>query len=89
MIVKNRCNLTQAPDFEYIIPLREILAELHGAGVESKKVTAAFIEAINFAGNEFTLLIGNAFGRYLCVAAAPGGRYKANAKWGSKAHSRL
>ena len=46
----------RAADFEYIIPLPEILSELHEAGVESKRVTAAFIEAINFAGSEFSLL---------------------------------
>lgn len=42
--------------FEYIIPLPEILAELYGAGTESKKVTAKFIEAISVFGNEFSLL---------------------------------
>ncbi|MET0394444.1 MAG: endonuclease Q family protein [Chitinophagaceae bacterium] len=42
--------------FHYIVPLPEILAELHGAGTESKKVTAAFTEAISVFGNEFTLL---------------------------------
>lgn len=46
----------RAPGFEYIIPLPEILSELEGAGVDSKKVTAAFINAINMAGNEFALL---------------------------------
>jgi DNA helicase II / ATP-dependent DNA helicase PcrA len=46
----------RAPAFEYIIPLLEILSELEGAGVESKKVTAAFISAINMAGNQFALL---------------------------------
>ena len=44
------------PRFEYIIPLPEILAELEETNVESKKVTAAFIKAISFAGNEFALL---------------------------------
>jgi DNA helicase II / ATP-dependent DNA helicase PcrA len=46
----------RAPGFHYIIPLPEILAELHGAGTESKKITAAFTEAITAFGNEFTLL---------------------------------
>lgn len=46
----------KAPAFEYIIPLPEILSELEGAGVDSKKVTTAFINAINIAGNEFALL---------------------------------
>lgn len=45
-----------AADFEYIIPLIEILSELENAGKESKKVNAAYINAINFAGNEFSLL---------------------------------
>lgn len=46
----------RAAGFEYIIPLPEILAELHGVGTESKRVTAAFVEAISAFGNEFTLL---------------------------------
>ncbi|MFT3682192.1 MAG: endonuclease Q family protein [Ferruginibacter sp.] len=46
----------RAPGFEYIIPLPEILSELEGTGVESKKVTNAFINAINICGNEFALL---------------------------------
>lgn len=45
-----------AAGFHYTIPLPEILAELHKAGVDSKKVTAAFINAISVFGNEFTLL---------------------------------
>ena len=42
--------------FHYIIPLPEILAELHKAGVDSRKVTTAFTAAISAFGNEFTLL---------------------------------
>ncbi len=47
---------TGAADFEYIIPLPEILSEMEGVGEDSKKVMAAFIKAISFAGNEFSLL---------------------------------
>lgn len=46
----------RAAEFQYIIPLPEILAELHGAGPDSKKVTVAFTAAISAFGNEFTLL---------------------------------
>lgn len=46
----------RAADFEYIIPLPEILSELEGAGIDSKKVTTSFINAINLSGNEFSLL---------------------------------
>ncbi len=47
---------SRSPGFEYIIPLPEILSELEGAGTESKKVTNAFVNAINMAGNELALL---------------------------------
>jgi PHP family Zn ribbon phosphoesterase len=46
----------RAPGFDYMIPLAEILSELEGTGVDSKKVNTAFIKAINFAGNELGLL---------------------------------
>lgn len=46
----------RAAAFEYIIPLPEILSEIEGAGVDSRKVTTAFINAINFSGNELSLL---------------------------------
>ncbi|MEO5891765.1 MAG: endonuclease Q family protein [Ferruginibacter sp.] len=46
----------RAADFDYIIPLPEILSELHGVGVKTKKIEAAYSKAINFAGNEFNLL---------------------------------
>lgn len=46
----------KAADFHYIIPLPEILSELYNAGVESKKVTTAFIDCISYFGNEFSLL---------------------------------
>jgi DNA helicase-2/ATP-dependent DNA helicase PcrA len=42
--------------FDYIIPLPEILSELLGASVQSKKVMHAFSQAITAFGNEFTLL---------------------------------
>jgi uncharacterized protein (TIGR00375 family) len=47
---------SRAPGFDYMIPLAEILSELEGTGVDSKKVNTAFIKVINFAGNEFSLL---------------------------------
>lgn len=46
----------QAASFKYIIPLAEILSEIHETGVESKKVMTAYGEAINMFGNEFDLL---------------------------------
>ncbi|MBN8788579.1 MAG: hypothetical protein J0I84_15930 [Terrimonas sp.] len=45
-----------APAFEYIIPLREILSEINGTGVNSIKVEKAYTNAISFFGNEFALL---------------------------------
>ncbi len=45
-----------APDFHYIIPLPEILAEIKGVGPASKKVQQAFQQTISAFGNEFSLL---------------------------------
>jgi uncharacterized protein (TIGR00375 family) len=45
-----------AADFDYIIPLPEILSEIKGAGPASKTVTQAFHQAISTFGNEFSLL---------------------------------
>ncbi|MCC6289873.1 MAG: DNA helicase UvrD [Chitinophagaceae bacterium] len=45
-----------APVFEYIIPLREILAEINGTSVNSIKVEKAYTDAVAFFGNEFALL---------------------------------
>ena len=42
--------------FTYIIPLPEILSEIHGVSPESKKVQQAFMAAISAFGNEFNLL---------------------------------
>jgi DNA helicase II / ATP-dependent DNA helicase PcrA len=47
---------SRAADFHYIIPLAEILSELYQCGTESKKVMAAYTNAISKFGNEFTLL---------------------------------
>ncbi len=58
-------NLTDRPQpvapateagFRYIVPLPEILAEINGVSVESKKQQKAFVEAISAFGNEFSLL---------------------------------
>lgn len=46
----------KAASFKYIIPLAEILSEIHETGVESKKVITAYAEAISAFGNEFDLL---------------------------------
>jgi DNA helicase II / ATP-dependent DNA helicase PcrA len=46
----------KAASFKYIIPLAEILAELNGAGVDSKKVMKAYVDAVAAFGNEFDLL---------------------------------
>jgi uncharacterized protein (TIGR00375 family) len=46
----------KAAAFHYIIPLQEILSEIHQSGTESKKVMNAYIDAISQFGNEFTLL---------------------------------
>lgn len=45
-----------AANFDYIIPLPEILSEIKGAGPTSKTVTQAFHQAISTFGNEFSLL---------------------------------
>lgn len=45
-----------AANFDYIIPLPEILSEIKGAGTASKSVTQAFHQAISTFGNEFSLL---------------------------------
>ncbi len=45
-----------APDFDYIIPLPEILAELYQVGPKTKTVLKAYTKLINQFGNEFTLL---------------------------------
>lgn len=46
----------RAAGFQYIIPLPEILSEIHKARTESKKVNNAFNEAVSTFGNEFSLL---------------------------------
>jgi uncharacterized protein (TIGR00375 family) len=46
----------RAPGFHYIVPLTEILSEIYRVGEDSKKVNNAFVKAISFFGNEFTLL---------------------------------
>ncbi len=42
--------------FHHVIPLQEILSEIHKAGVSTKKVDAAYRKAIAVFGNEYTLL---------------------------------
>jgi PHP family Zn ribbon phosphoesterase len=42
--------------FHHVIPLQEILAEIHGTNADSKKVNAAFRKAIAVFGNEFSVL---------------------------------
>jgi len=42
--------------FHHVIPLQEILSEIHGAGADTKKVTTAFRKAIAAFGNEFAIL---------------------------------
>lgn len=53
-------NIPQQPQgaagFDYIIPLREILAELNGTSINSIKVEKAYTDAIMYFGNEFALL---------------------------------
>ncbi|MCG2616017.1 endonuclease Q family protein [Terrimonas sp. NA20] len=46
----------KAPSFQYIIPLAEILSEIHGTGVDSKKVMKAYADTVGSFGNEFDLL---------------------------------
>lgn len=45
-----------APGFEYIVPLPEIIAQVVGKGVKTKTVQKAFTRIINQFGNEFTFL---------------------------------
>ena len=45
-----------AADFDYIIPLPEIIAEIKGVGPNSKTVQKRFHQTISAFGNEFTLL---------------------------------
>ncbi len=47
---------SDAPGYDYIIPLPEILAEIEGSGPESKKVQERFNQVISRFGNEFSLL---------------------------------
>ena len=46
----------KAANFQYIVPLPEILSEIYNVSVDSKKVTHAFTKTISAFGNEFTLL---------------------------------
>jgi len=46
-----------APPFHSIIPLLQVVAEVHGKGVSSKKVLAAYFELIEKVGNEFFILL--------------------------------
>lgn len=46
----------QAPDYDYIIPLPEILAEIRKCGPATKAVMKDFLQAISTFGNEFNLL---------------------------------
>lgn len=45
-----------APDFDYIIPLPEILSEIKGVSPSSKAVNHTFRQLISSFGNEFTFL---------------------------------
>ncbi|MEM9569396.1 MAG: endonuclease Q family protein [Bacteroidota bacterium] len=45
-----------APNFDYIVPLPEIIAQIIGQRVNTKRVTAKFIEIINHFGSEFNFL---------------------------------
>ena len=47
---------SNAPGYDYIIPLPEILAEIEGSGPDSKKVRERFSQVISRFGNEFSLL---------------------------------
>ncbi|MEP6727711.1 MAG: endonuclease Q family protein [Bacteroidota bacterium] len=52
-------NSIQASDnkgFHHVIPLQEMLSEIHGAGANTKKVAMAFRKAIAAFGNEFAIL---------------------------------
>lgn len=48
----------KAASFSYIIPLAEILSEILGTGVDSRKVIKAYADAVGNFGNEFDLLQG-------------------------------
>ena len=45
-----------APGFEYIVPLPEIIAQIVQKGVKTQAVQRAFMRIINHFGNEFTFL---------------------------------
>ena len=45
-----------APNFQYIIPLMEIIAEISQKGVKTKTVQNTFVKLINLFGDEFTFL---------------------------------
>lgn len=47
---------THTADFEYIIPLPEIIAEINDMGVSTKTVQKHFAHIIKLFGNEFTFL---------------------------------
>ena len=46
----------EAPNFDYIVPLPEILAQILGQRVQTKRVNRLFVKIINQFGNEFTFL---------------------------------
>ncbi len=46
-----------APDFSYIVPLKEIIATTEGKGINTKHVNAIYIRALRFLENELTGLL--------------------------------
>jgi DNA helicase-2/ATP-dependent DNA helicase PcrA len=42
--------------FQSLIPLAEVLAEMHAVGVKSKKVTMLYMKLLKTFGNEFYIL---------------------------------
>ena len=51
------CGNTNQRPYHSLIPLREIIAELIGAGAASKKAEAAYYRLIEKCGNEFSILM--------------------------------
>ena len=53
---RDKPDLTNKPPVDYIVPLPEIIAEIVGQNVNTKRVNAMFTSIINQFGNEFTFL---------------------------------
>ncbi len=54
---RHQADLTNKPPVHYIVPLPEIIAQVIGQNVNTKRVNTIFTTIINQFGNEFTFLL--------------------------------